>query len=185
MAKYLVELDPTAEPKKNGVRAFIVDADDEAGAKALAASYADGDGPWADSTATALAAAGAANYAGFRINIRVSGHTNAKDILNYSYTYVAAATIDGAGAAIAAELAALGGVFTGAAYDAPSNTLKVAAAAQGIGDHKLSVEITPPTCSRPFAPLVGAIVDGGAAGADLTVVLTGLAAIPCVQKVIR
>lgn len=186
MAKFLVEIDPVANPVFDGLRALVVDADDAAGARALGVAYLSGDGCWDGATVTALAAAGAANYAGFRIHIRVSGHTDAKNILDYWYTFGAGATIDAAGAAIAAELVALGGSFVGAAYAAgPPNVLKVAAAAQGIGDHKVSCQIYPPNCNAPFTPMVGAIVDGGVAAADLTITFPDPAAIPCVQKVIR
>ena len=79
-------------------------------------------------------------------------------------------TVDEIAAALVTALNALDGIAN-AAYNATSNTLTVAGTADALGVQKLEVSIIPPGGSASIASLVGAITDGGASGAALSVVL--------------
>jgi len=168
MAKFYVAAEPIQGTKVNGTRAVVVDAVDAAMARLLASSLYGEDSGWTDSTPVDLTAAFAATFVNFKYRFRVSGHAGQPDILDYTYT-AGAETTDQAAASIVAALAAIGGPFVGAKYATPLLTPSVAA--QGIGDHRLSVEITPAGSATPLASLVGAIVHNGIAAADLSVVL--------------
>ena len=75
---------------------------------------------------------------------------------------------------------AYAGLGLRASYVSGSNTLTVAAVADGIGDHTLVVEARLPNADAPLSDLVGTITDKGAAAAALTVVLEDETAIPAI-----
>jgi hypothetical protein len=75
---------------------------------------------------------------------------------------------------------AYAGLGLRASYVAGSNTLTVAAVADGIGDHTLVVEARLPNADAPLSDLVGTIVDKGVAAAVLSVVLEDETAIPAI-----
>jgi hypothetical protein len=67
-----------------------------------------------------------------------------------------------------------------ASYDTGTNILTVAAVADGIGDHSISLEAYLPNADAPLSDLVGTVTDGGSAAAALTVVLEDETAIPAI-----
>ncbi|MHC4734711.1 MAG: hypothetical protein ACYTDW_09680 [Planctomycetota bacterium] len=68
-----------------------------------------------------------------------------------------------------------------ASYDGGTNTLTVAAVADGIGDHSLEVSAKLPDAPDGLSDLVGTVTDGGAAAAALTVVFEDETAIPAIM----
>lgn len=182
MALYLLEL-----PKLGGgsrhddVGAMVVEADSVADARLLASAQFAGDSNWSDATATTIATGVASDWQGFTYRVRIGGGAAQTVEVDVSTTGGAAATIDGIGAALVTALNATPDIAN-ALYTGATNTLTAAAIADGIGDATLTLEVTPPGASEPVAFLTGAIVDQGAAGADLTVVLTEPTAIPAVLR---
>ena len=71
-----------------------------------------------------------------------------------------------------------------ASYNAGTDTLTAAEAAESVGDRTLVVEVYPPNGKKPVTQLVGTITHQGSAGAALTVVLAGPTAIPAVVAVL-
>lgn len=70
------------------------------------------------------------------------------------------------------------GGFTLASYDTGTNVLTIAAIEDGLGDHSIAVEITPPGAQEACGVLVGAVVQRGIAAAVLSAVLTAPTIIP-------
>jgi hypothetical protein len=67
-----------------------------------------------------------------------------------------------------------------ATYTSGTNTLEVAAVADGIGDKSLDVTASLPNADEGIAALVGTITDGGIAAAALSVVFEDETAIPAI-----
>jgi len=75
------------------------------------------------------------------------------------------------------------GAGTLASFSTP--TLTAAAVADNIGDHVLTMTLTPPSGSEPVADVMGAIVDEGIAGAVLSGALAIPTAIPANLKLLK
>jgi len=90
-------------------------------------------------------------------------------------------TMDEIGAALATALNALP-LIANAAYNTTSNTLTIAGTADALGDKQVEVYITPPLGKSSVAALVGTIVDGGASGDALSVILPADAAVVPVSR---
>lgn len=181
MPAYLVTLDrnKSGHNLPEGADAQIVFAADATAAKEICSARYDGDGlAWAnDSTVTAIVAG--TNWVGWSFNVRISGGFGVGGADPAEVTVVGDVTndtIDEIGAALVVALNALP-VIANAAYNSTSQVLTVAGIADNIGDKKLFVSITPPNGKGAIPSLVGTIVDGGIAGAVLSVVLPADAAV--------
>ena len=85
------------ESRVNGVGAMVVEADDAATARSLAAAQSVGDSTWSGSTSTTIAAGVLSDYEGFRYEVAVSGAalpSATKDFVSVSYTAIASDTVD-------------------------------------------------------------------------------------------
>lgn len=175
MAAYLVYFDPQMPVgARNGVKAAVVYAADEADAKALLkALYSDDlDASWANASAVAINAGTDLNGWTLRVQVItpegvVLADVNATgDGTNN--------TMDEIAALIVTALNATDDI-AGAAYNSSTNTLKVAETTDNIGDHRVIVFFYPPgqttQVKKDFPGLVGTITDEGNANAALTVVL--------------
>ena len=157
---------------RNGANAVLVFAASDTIAKQMASALFDGDGSGFDSAdATATEVLAASDWAGWTFNIRVS-NVGAVSVLADATTN----TIDEVGAALVTALNALAGIAN-ASYNSTTQVLTIAAIADDIGDEQVYADIIPPGCSDSIAGLVGAIVDGGIAGAALTLALPADAAV--------
>lgn len=180
MPAYLCTLNRTrgGHTTKNGADAMVVFAATTAKALQVADSFYGGDGGRfvADGTATEIAAA--ANWIGWTFKVNISGGlaagagVNADGSADVVLTATGAAqdTIDEIAAVLVTALNALP-TIANASYDAGTQTLTAAGAADNLGDKKLTVQIIPPNGNSSCAAFVGAIVNQGAANAALTVVL--------------
>ena len=142
-------------------------------AKQAAAAKFEGDGlAWLnDSTATEIVAG--TDWQGWTFRVAILGGFGTGGDEPRTVAVVGDATdntVDEIAAALVTALNGLDGIAN-AAYNATSNILTVAAAADALGNQKLEVSIIPPGGSASIASLVGAITDGGVAAADLAVVL--------------
>ena len=195
MPAYLVTLDRTkcGHQLMHGADAMAVFAASETIAKQMAAAKYPMDGAaWInDGTATEIVAG--TNWLGWTFKVRVLGGlaegagVEADGAAEVSLTATGAAqdTMDEIGALLATALNALP-TIANAAYNSTTNTLTVAGAADGLGDQQIEVDIIPPGGESSIAGLVGTIVDGGASGDALTVVLPADAAvIPSVASVLK
>ena len=111
-----------------------------------------------------------------------ASHYCADDVASVSYTAVASDTIDLIGAALVPLLNATSSIAA-SIYTAGTDTLTVAAIADAIGDHSITLEVIPPGGATGIPELVGTIVHEGVAAADLTVVLQDPTAIPAAIRV--
>jgi hypothetical protein len=175
---YLVTIDRNSQsPRKNGVDAAVVVAENSTEAKQMAASVLDGEGnaPWTAATATALAAA--ANLDGFVMNVQIFHPTTNARVANASFTGVSGATIDTIGTGIAAALNALSNI-AGAAYNTGTNVLTVAETTDALGDHTFVISLRPPTATHAdpqnLTSWFTSHVDGGVGSAALAVTLAAL-----------
>lgn len=175
MPAYLVTLDRTKSGHTivQGADAMVIFAASATAAKQAAAAKFEGDGlAWLnDSTATEIVAG--TDWQGWTFRVAILGGFGTGGDEPRTVAVVGDATdntVDEIAAALVTALNALDGIAN-AAYNATTNTLTVAAAADAMGDQKLEVSIIPPGGSASIASLVGAITDGGVAAADLTVVL--------------
>ncbi|YP_001294526.1 virion structural protein [Pseudomonas phage M6] len=175
MPAYLVTLDRTKSGHTlvQGADAMVVFAASTTAAKQAAAAKYEGDGlAWLnDSTATEIVAG--TDWSGWTFRVAILGGFGTGGDEPRTVAVVGDATdntVDEIAAALVVALNALDGIAN-AAYNATTNTLTVAAAADALGDQKLEVSIIPPGGSASIASLVGTITDGGVAAADLTVVL--------------
>lgn len=175
MPAYLVTLDRTKSGHTivQGADAMVIFAASATAAKQAAAAKFEGDGlAWLnDSTATEIVAG--TDWQGWTFRVAILGGFGTGGDEPRTVAVVGDATdntVDEIAAALVVALNALDGIAN-AAYNATTNTLTVAAAADALGDQKLEVSIIPPGGSASIASLVGTITDGGVASADLTVVL--------------
>lgn len=175
MPAYLVTLDRTKSGHTivQGADAMVTFAASATAAKQAAAAKFEGDGlAWLnDSTATEIVAG--TDWQGWTFRVAILGGFGTGGDEPRTVAVVGDATdntVDEIAAALVTALNGLDGIAN-AAYNATSNILTVAAAADALGNQKLEVSIIPPGGSASIASLVGAITDGGVAAADLTVVL--------------
>ena len=175
MPAYLVTLDRTKSGHTivQGADARVIFAASATAAKQAAAAKFEGDGlAWLnDSTATEIVAG--TDWQGWTFRVAILGGFGTGGDEPRTVAVVGDATdntVDEIAAALVTALNGLDGIAN-AAYNATSNTLTVAAAADALGDQELEVSIIPPGGSASIASLVGTITDGGVAAADLTVVL--------------
>lgn len=170
MPAFLVKQDTNKSGRqlRNGADAMVVFAADAASAKQAAAALYDGDGAvWTGSDASVTEIKAATDFAGWTFKVAVLSNPPTKvqavgDATNNTADKIAALLVTAlnATAAIAA-----------ASYDAATNTLTVAGAADALGDQSLQVQLIPPAGVSSIDGLLGAITDGGASGDALTVVL--------------
>lgn len=178
MPAYLVTLDrnKSGHNLTHGADAMVVFAASDTIAKQTAAAKFDGDGlAWLnDSTVTEITAG--ADWNGWTFNVTVLG--GGPDGAPISVTVVGDATDNTVDEIAAALVTALNATqINAASYDAATNTLTIAGAADALGDQQVAVRITPPGGKSPIDALVGAITDGGASGDALSVVLPADAAV--------
>ena len=157
---------------ENRSNAQVVFAADATQAKEICAAKFDGDGSlWSTATVTEIVAG--TDWSGWTFYIGITKGFGTSTLEPRTVEVVgtdANETIDKIAALLVTALNALP-VIANASYDAETQILTVASIADGIGDAKLIVKITPPNGKSEIPSLVGTIVDGGIAGADLTVVL--------------
>lgn len=175
MPAYLVTLDRTKSGHTivQGADAMVIFAASATAAKQAAAAKFEGDGlAWLnDSTATEIVAG--TDWQGWTFRVAILGGFGTGGDEPRTVAVVGDATdntVDEIAAALVTALNALDGIAN-ASYNASTNTLTVAAAADALGNQKLEVSIIPPAGASSIASLVGTITDGGVAAADLTVVL--------------
>lgn len=173
MPAYLVTLDLTKGGRNlvAGANAMVVFAASATAAKQAAAAKFDGEGAaWIDDgTATEIAAA--STWIGWTFVVTLSGGIS----VSLTATGSGQDTIDEIAAALVVLLNAT--AINGAAYNSTTQVLTVAAAADGLGAQRLTVQIIPPDGKSSVDSLVGTIVDEGSAAADVTVVLPADAAV--------
>ena len=172
MAIYLLQ--NTAAKTVKTTRQLIVQASSEANAKIFAAAHFDGDGSWADATATTLTAGtldDASTMTGYvwKLTIR-GGAAQTVDPLTVTVTGAASADLDALAAQLVTALNATADIAN-AAYAAPNLTLS--SIADNIGDATVTVEVYKDSVSKAniAALYTGAITDGGIAGAALVLAL--------------
>ena len=173
MPAYLVTLDrnKSGHTLVQGADAMVIFAASATAAKQAAAAKFEGDGlAWLnDSTATEIVAG--TDWQGWTFRVAILGGFGTGGDEPRTVAVVGDATdntVDEIAAALVVALNALDGIAN-AAYNATTNTLTVAGTADALGDQKLEVSIIPPGGSASIASLVGTIMDGGVAAADLTV----------------
>lgn len=181
MALILLELLPErgGATLVDGVKSMIVEADSAGEARELASAQDSADTPWADATATTIAAGVASDYEGFTYRVRIEGGAAQTVLVDVSEIGAASDAVDDIGDALVIALNATADIAA-AAYATP--TLTCAAISDDIGDATLVIDVTPPGASSPIAQMVGVIVDQGIAAAVLTVVLEDPTAIPAVLR---
>lgn len=166
MSLFLLTI-PAGSVTKFDKRALVVEADDAATAKAYAEAVHPG--PWGAVTPVTVETA-AATLEGWVCRVRVgpdpTGGPGLPDAVDVSVTGGVGDDWDEIAADLVIALNATS-LISNASYLSP--TLTVAAIADGIGDHSIRVEMTPPSGLKEVPQLVGTIVDGGIAAADLTV----------------
>jgi len=153
----------------------IVSAETAAEALLAAKAYMHlpSDAAWAAATATALAHV--TDLEGWRARITVS--TGGAAVETVTVTAASGDDFDDIGADLVTALNATDTIGN-ASYSTPN--LTIAAIADGIGDHAVTVQFLPPvTWDDPtvvFGSLFGTVVDEGIAAAALTVVLNDVVA---------
>lgn len=175
MPAYLVTLDRTkcGYTLPDGANAMVVFAADATTAKQLAASKYDGDGSAWVTNGTATEIVAGTDWVGwtFRVDILSGFGTGGADPASVSFVGTSTDnTVDEVAAQLVTALNALDGIAN-AAYNSTTNTLTITGTADALGDKQVEVSITPPGGKSAIAALVGTIVDGGASGDALTVVL--------------
>lgn len=182
MAFFIVTLDPNKGGRslRNGANAMVVSAADATAAKQAARAKFEGEGlVWTDATTVATAIAAIADWVGWTVKVAILGGFGASTTDPFEVSAAGDATnntMDKIAALLVTALNASASI-AGAAYDAATNILTAAAAADALGDQQLQVQFLPPGSAEPIPALVGAIVDGGVAAAALTVTLPADAAI--------
>ena len=175
MPFYLVALQvaSAAHNLVGGADAMVVWAASEAQAKERASAQYDGDGgAWTAATATDLTVSD--DWEGWTFTISINT-TVAK-----TFTYVGTSANDTVDE-IAAQLVILLNAdadIAGAAYNTTTQVLTVAETTDGLGNHTLTVDITPPSGKSACASLRGTLVHEGAAGDALKVTLSADALVP-------
>lgn len=185
MPAYLVMQDRNSGGRQviEGADAMVVFAADATAAKqACAAKYSSDGKTWLADSTTAVAVAAATDWVGWTFRIAILSEPPLEvsvvgDATNNTIDEIAALLVTALNATAA---------IAGAAYDASTNTLTVAATTDALGDQTLQVEFIPPAGAESIAALVGTIVDGGASGDALSVILPAdNAVIPTVVAPVR
>ena len=174
MALYLLQ-NRAAKTVKT-TRQLIVQAVSAAHAKIFAAAYFDGDGSWADATATTLTAGtltDASTMTGYVWKITIRGaaaQTSPNETLTATVTGAALADLAAMAAQIVTALNALP-LIANAAYAAPN--LTISSIADGLGDATVTVEVYKDSVSTAniAALYTGAITHEGIAAAALVLAL--------------
>lgn len=184
MTLYNVELGANGKTRRGGIDSLVVSANDAAEAEKIAQGYFSGaasDAAWAAGTPAELAEltiADATALVGWRFRVLVQAPGTLATVADVTVTGDATNdTIDEIGAQLVLALNATASIAN-ASYS--PNTLTVAAIADGIGDHIVTVEVLEPvrldSASQQIndpkdyaATLVGTITDEGVSGAALTV----------------
>lgn len=175
MAIYLLQ--NLAAKTVKSTRQLIVAAESAADAKVFAASHFNGDGSWADATATALAAStldADASMLGYTFKLTVQGGAaQTVDPLTVSTVGAGTDDLDAIAADLVTALNATADIAN-AAYAAPNLTLS--SIADDIGDATVTFEVYPPsgnTLTNLSALFTGAggITHEGIAGAALVLAL--------------
>lgn len=162
--------------------AMLVSASNSADALVAASSRFGGDSDWASGTATQLsdvALNGANALVGWTFRVIVSTLATGAVVADVTVTGDATTdTLDEVGAALVVALNATTPI-SAATYTGATQTLVVAAIADGLGDKHVRLEILPPVVTAPYGQvnkplhhsgLVTSITHLGIAAADLTVV---------------
>ena len=172
MPSYEVKLtDQVGLTLKKGHNMMVVEAADATDALAAAAMHFSGDSSWENATATEVTAAadmspqvdGDGLTVPFKLRIVITG-PDTND--TFEYDAIAADDVDAMGDAIVIVLNAHADI-AGAAYATP--TLTIAQTTDTLGDHTATVELS--RNGAVIAGFVGAITDGGADSAALSVAL--------------
>lgn len=186
MPIFLLELPADAGfTRRRGANFMVVSAQNATDARAIAKAQFTGaasDAAWDAATATTLADVTQATtdaLVGWKFKVQIFTPANAL-LEEVELTGVATSldVIDEIGTQLAVLLNATASIAN-AAYVGATQVLTVAGGADGIGDHRLVVEVTPPEVVRadgtlqnqpdPIAGLVSATADEATAGAALTV----------------
>lgn len=174
MAIYLLE--NLASPNVHQTRRLVVQAESAADAKVMAASYFDGDGSWADATATALTATTldtAGSMTGWVWTIKITGAAGQSvDPIEVSVTGDSDDDLDDIAGKLVTALNAT--EIDNAAYAAPNLTVASGSGGDDLGDAQVEVVVNPPsgnTIADLSSLLVASITDEGLASAALTVAL--------------
>jgi hypothetical protein len=156
MPAYLVTLDrnKSGHTIVQGADAMVIFAASATAAKQAAAAKFEGDGlAWLnDSTATEIVAG--TDWQGWTFRVAILGGFGTGGDEPRTVAVVGDATdntVDEIAAALVVALNALDGIAN-AAYNATTNTLTVAAAADALGDQKLEVSIIPRAVRPPSPP---------------------------------
>lgn len=156
------------EGDHNRVDAVIVSCDSTTQARTIARAMFGGDSDWPNA-GNPLGALDPGYPARNTWRVRITNPTTGKDLVDVSTT--GHTTTDAAGTALAAALNDKAEINY-AAYNAGTNVLTVAGAADGVGDHRVTVDVR--NSDFPHGNLdfmYSSIVHLGAAGAALTVTL--------------
>lgn len=140
-------------------------------AKEICAALFDGDNPWSGATVTEVTAC--TNWSGWNVRINICKGFGTSGLEPRSVSVDGSDTNETMAKVAALLVTALNAlpVIANAAWDNDTHTLTIASAADGIGDAKVQVLITPPGGKAAVPSLVGTITHQGVAAAALTVVL--------------
>lgn len=157
-------------PRRNAFHSAVVVAENSTDALAVLQSlYADTALWGASATATAMIAG--ADLAGWKLRINIQSAILTL-LGSVEVTGAASATVDSIAALAVTALNAAGLGIANASYNAGTNVLTVAGAADNKGACKMEILFYPPNSEVKSIPgFVGAITHGGATGAALTVQL--------------
>lgn len=179
MPAYLVSLKrPTGLTLEGGADKMVVFAADAADARAVCAGHFHGaDAAWAEATATEIAEPADLDDGGtWGLTIQILDSDPVVD-----------ETVEGTDLAsmYADMVIALNatGIIAGAAYDAGTDVLTVAAAGDNLGDKQVVAKVTYNGVEVPG--LLGAVTDEGAAAAALTVATIDAPTLPRVYAAVR
>lgn len=159
----------TAVAGHNSVVVFAADAAD---AEAMAKGLHPGDSGalWDASTPVAIVAA--TDMEGWRANVILQHPTTLAVVADVTYTGIAADVIDDLGDGLVILLNATASIAA-SIYTAATQVLTVAAIADSLGDHLVTVNFFPPVAyglgqDVDVPSFLASTVDGGIAGADVT-----------------
>jgi hypothetical protein len=168
---YFVELPRNLGAQRiGGVTSMTIDAASEEIAKNLAAARFEGDSDWTQAEATLLEPLVTGAYSGTKFRVKITGKpVPSPDLIDVSYT---ADSDDNLGDVASGIVAAINATkeITSANWNTPNIVIP---GAEGLGDRRIIVEITPPGAAAPITWTDGlpvkSITDGGASGADLKI----------------
>lgn len=174
MATFLVTLpEKSGYTLQKGVNAILVVAEDAADAKAMAKTQFSGDSNAAWESATATAIVVATDMEGWRLRVQVLAPAGGTVEADVTYTGIGSDVLDDMGTAVAILLNATANIAN-AGYTGVTQVLIAATGAgDGLGDHKLIVELYPPlpADTSEIPGFVASITDEGASNADISATL--------------